>query len=297
MNNGVKILVFSLLCLIWSSTWLMIKVGLEGAPPMLGAGLRFIIASLVILAILHARKIRVPRTRRFLLLSAYLGIAQMGIPYALVYWSEQYISSGLTAVLFSTMPFMVAVLASVLLGDPLPARKIVGIIAGTAGVAVIFSDSLHYEGTQALYGMVAAVSSAFMASLASVIVKKYSKGYNPFASIMLPFAIGAVLLIAGGLTFERGHPVSFDAVTLATIGYLALLGTVGAFALYYWIIKHIDVTLLSYQTFIIPVLACLLGWIVLGEAVTIRILLGGALILSGIGLTMIKRKTRTGEHA
>jgi putative membrane protein PagO len=290
MGMSAKIIVFSLLCIIWSSTWLMIKVGLEGAPPMLGAGLRFIIASLTIFAILRMKRIALPRTRRFYLLSLFLGIAQMGIPYALVYWGEQYISSGLTAILFSIMPIGVAILARLLLNNPLTIRKIAGIFAGMIGVAVIFSDSLRYEGSQSALGILAIVASAFMASLSSVIVKKYARDHHPLASIFLPITIAAVLLTATGLTLERSRDLVLDPLTLFTIIYLAVIGTVGAFWLYFWIIKHIDVTLLSYQTFIIPILACLLGWIILGETISYKIALGGLLIFIGIGLSMIAKK-------
>lgn len=300
MRTGVKITVFSLLCLIWSSTWLMIKVGLEGAPPMLGAGLRFIIAALLIFAIIRIRNIPLPRTRTFYILSVFLGFWQMGIPYALVYWGEQHISSGLTAVVFSIMPIGVAVLARMVLGDPLTTRKIAGIVAGMVGVAVIFSDRLEYSGHQAALAILAVIASALLASLSSVVIKKYSAGYHPLASIFLPISIGALFLISAGLIFERGRPVVLDPPTIFTIIYLALLGTVGAFALYYWIIKHVDVTILSYQTFLIPILACILGWVILGETITYRVALGGVLILLGIGLSTMpgtKRTRYNDEHA
>lgn len=292
MGTSAKIIVFSLLCIIWSSTWLMIKVGLEGAPPMLGAGLRFIIASLLIFVILRIKKIPLPRTRRFYLLSVFLGFWQMGIPYALVYWGEQYISSGLTAVLFSIMPLGVAILARLLLGNPLTLRKITGIIVGMIGVAVIFADSLEYSGTQAAMGILAIIGSAFLASLSSVVIKKYSRDHHPLAAIFLPITIGALLLTAAGLTLEQHQFLTLDRLTVFTIFYLAILGTVGAFSLYFWIIKHIDVTLLSYQTFIIPVLACIFGWIILGETITYKVVLGGILIFLGIGLSMLHKKRR-----
>lgn len=294
MSTSVKIIVFSLLCIIWSSTWLMIKVGLEGAPPMLGAGLRFIIASILIFVILRIKKIPLPRTRRFLAISAFLGFWQMGIPYALVYWGEQYISSGLTAILFSTMPIGVALLARLLLDDPLTVRKIAGILAGIIGVVVIFSDNLEYNGSQAAMGILAILASAFFASLSSVVIKKYSHDHHPLASIFLPIVIAAFLLITAAMTLEQRQPLTLNVLTIFTIMYLAILGTVGAFALYFWIIKHIDVTLLSYQTFIIPILACIFGWIVLGETITYKVAAGGLLIFLGIGLSIITKKPNRG---
>jgi len=284
MSNGLKIAVYSALCLIWGSTWIMIKVGLEGAPPVTAAGLRFIIASVMIFSILVARRIPLPRTRRFLWLSVYLGLFQMGFPYALVYWAEQHITSGLTSILFSTMPLTVAILARIVLGDPITLRKLAGIFIGTFGTAVIFWDGISLGGPGAVWGICASLASAFFASLSSVVVKRYGESYHPLASIFLPMAIGGVLLTAGGLVVEADRDIRWDTATVGSILYLAVLGSVVAFGLYYWIIKHIDITALSYQTFIIPIVACLLGWIFLGETVTIMTALGGGLVLAGIAL-------------
>jgi drug/metabolite transporter (DMT)-like permease len=270
----------------------MIKVGLEGAPPFSAAGLRFIIASFVIFSILVLRRIPLPRVRAFYVLTLFLGIFQMAVPYGLVYWAEQYISSGLTAILFSTMPLMVAILARIFIGDPLSVRKIAGILIGTAGVYVIFSDGISMGHEKSVYGIAATLCSAFLASVSSIAIKKFSRGYNPFASISLPMLYGGVLLSAIGLITERDRTFVWEAPTIVSIIYLALFGSVVAFALYFWIIKHLEVTVLSYQTFIIPVLACLLGWIFLHETFTFNVAIGGGMILFGISLAVISRSSR-----
>jgi drug/metabolite transporter (DMT)-like permease len=271
----------------------MIKVGLEGAPPMTSAAIRFIIAAFIIFAIILKQRIRLPKTRAFIVLSIYLGFFQMGIPYALVYWGEQHISSGLAAILFSIMPLFVAIFARYLIGDALTLRKIAGILIGAAGVYVIFADGIEAGGGMGKWGMLALIVSAILASFTSVIIKKYSRDYHPFASLFIPTALGGVLLAVWGLLFEDVRSMRFDPVTITSILYLGILGSVIAFSLYFWIIKHIDVTFLSYMTFIIPILACLLGWIFLRETLTINVLLGAALIFAGIALaTLRKQKTK-----
>jgi drug/metabolite transporter (DMT)-like permease len=292
MRTGTKITVFSALCLIWSSTWLMIKIGLRDAPPITSAGLRFFLAALIIFGVLRRFRIRLPRSRAFFRLTLYLGLFQLAVPYALVYWAEQYLTAGLTALLFSTMPLMVAILARLVLGDPLTASKVFGILAAVGGVYIIFVDSLSVGGRVGAYGVLAAVGSAFFASLSSVIVKKYSRDYAPFASISLPHAYGAVLLLLCGVALENESPFGWGALTYFTVAYLAVLGSVVAFALYFWIIKHIDVTVLSYQTFVIPVLAVFLGWIFLEETITIHTAIGGSLVLVGIALAILPGSRR-----
>jgi drug/metabolite transporter (DMT)-like permease len=213
----------------------------------------------------------------------------MGIPYALVYWGEQYISSGLAAILFSIMPLFVAIFARCLIGDALTIRKVAGIVVGASGVYVIFSDSISAGGSMGLWGMVAIIISAILASFTSVIIKKHSGSYHPFASLFIPTAVGGILLAIWGLLFEDFRSMQVDPLTITSILYLGIFGSVVAFGLYFWIIKHIDVTFLSYMTFIIPILACLLGWIFLREMLTINVLLGACLIFAGIALATWKQ--------
>jgi putative membrane protein PagO len=236
------------------------------------------------------RKTRIPRTREFLGLCLFLSVFHLAVPYALVYWGEQHISSGLTAVLYSTMPISVAMLARLLMGDPLTPRKIAGTFVGFAGVWVIFSDSMTLGGEKAVQGMIACLVSAFFASLSTVIVKKYASRYDPFVTLAIPFAGAGLLLTALAISVERSNPFTYNALTWFTIIYLAALGSLSAFALYFWIIKRIDVTVLSYQTFIIPVLAVLIGWIFLKETVTIRLAAGASLIVVGIVLATLRKR-------
>lgn len=292
MSTGIKITVFSALCLIWSSTWLMIKVGLEGAPPITAAGLRFILASIVIFSILLYRRLGLPRGTAFIRLSIFLGFFQIAIPYALVYWAEQHITSGLASILFSTMPLTVAILARFILGDPLTVPKIGGILIGTLGVIVIFYDGISLGGHETLLGIAATLLSALFASVSSVVIKKFSRAYNPMASIFVPMLIGGIVLTVSGRLVESQRTITFDAPTVTSVVYLAVLGSVAAFGLYYWIIKHMDVTVLSYQTFIIPILACLMGWIFLHETVTLRIAFGGGMIVVGIALATLSKSRK-----
>jgi drug/metabolite transporter (DMT)-like permease len=292
MRSATRILVFIALCLIWSSTWLMIKIGLRDAPPITSAGWRFFLAALIIFAIVRRFRIRLPRSRAFFWLTLYLGVFQLAVPYALVYWAEQHLTAGLTAVLFSTMPIMVAILARVFLGDRLTASKLFGIGCGVAGVYFIFSDSVSAGGSAGAYGVLAALGSAFLASLSSVIVKKYSHDYPPFATISIPHLYGAVLCLLAGAVIEKESPLGWEPMTYVTVAYLTVFGSVVAFSLYFWIIKHIDITVLSYQTFVIPVFAVFLGWIFLKETVTIHTAIGGSLVLAGIALAVLPGSRR-----
>jgi drug/metabolite transporter (DMT)-like permease len=284
---------YASMCLIWSSTWTVIKVGLRGAPPLTAVGLRFAIAALLVSLLLWVRRVRPPRQRRFLWLCLYFGVFQMAMPYVLVYWGEQHISSGLTAVLYSTMPLAVAVLARFLLHVPLTRTKLLGIGIGIMGVGLIFSDSLRLDGSLASVGIAAVLLSVFFASLSSVLTKKYAGPYDPHALLQIVFFVAAVLTLGFGGAVDHSNPLRYDGVTWLTILYLATLGSVAAFSLYLWILKRIDVTIVSYQTFIIPILAVLLGWIFLDENIAPRTGLGAILVLLGIAATLRRTASPT----
>jgi drug/metabolite transporter (DMT)-like permease len=295
MSTSLIIAAYAALCLIWSSTWVMIKVGLEGAPPMTAAGLRFIIASVIIFAILQKRRIALPRTAIFVKISVFIGLFQMAAAYALVYWAEQFISSGLTAILFATLPFVVAVLARFFLGDPLTPAKLGGIAIGIFGVGIIFQESLM-AGGNSVKGIIAVLASVVCAGMSDIVIKKYSSQYNPVASIFLPMVIGAILLTGAGLLVEHDRSIAWTPLTITSIIYLAVFGSVIGFGLFFWLIKHIDVTVIAYQTFIIPILAALIGWIFLKETITLRIIVGGGFVVAGIALAVIPQSRKRPPH-
>jgi drug/metabolite transporter (DMT)-like permease len=174
-----------------------------------------------------------------------------------------------------------------MLGNPLTARKLFGIATGIAGVTVIFSDSLRGGASPAAgaaTGILCVLGSVFASSVGSVATKRWSRGYHPVASLLIPFTTGAVVAACGALAFERANPFRFDATTWASISYLAVAGSCAAFALFFYVIQHLDVTVVSYQTFIIPIIAVLIGFAILGETVSPRMGAGAALILAGIAL-------------
>ena len=130
---------YALICLIWGSTWLAIKVGLDGVPPFLAAGLRFLLATAMVGAVLIARRRRIALSRGDIVCVWSLGLLVFWIDYACVYWAELHISSGLTAVLFSTMPLMTALLSAFWTRrEVLSSTKVAGILVGVAGTVLLF---------------------------------------------------------------------------------------------------------------------------------------------------------------
>src|ERR1051326_3512899 len=173
-------IVWLILCGIWGSTWLFIKLGLADLPPLTFAGIRFLFASLILLLLISARGMRWPRQRRDWLVIAAVGVLQFTLNYGLVFWGEQRISSGLAAVLQSTFPAFGLVIAHLYLPQERITRvKVCGVLLGVIGVAVIFSNQLSIAGPMALLGSVGLVLSAFFGSYGNVLVKAYGTQIDP----------------------------------------------------------------------------------------------------------------------
>src|SRR5437762_4084426 len=158
-------IVWLILCCIWGSTWLFIKIGLNDLPPFTFAGFRFVLASLILGSLVLLRRVRWPRTRDVWSLIAVSGVLQFTFNYGLEFWGEQHISSGLAAVLQSTFPLFGLVIAHFYLPhERLTTVKVVGVLLGVLGVAVIFSDQFSIAGKMAFLGSMALVLSAFFGS-------------------------------------------------------------------------------------------------------------------------------------
>src|SRR6266540_3936607 len=230
-------LVWLLLCCIWGSTWLFIKIGLDDLPPLTFAGIRFVLASLILALLVLARRARWPRTRGEWTLIAVVGVLQFGLNYGLVFWGEQHISSGLAAVLQSTFPAFGLVLAHFYLPEErMSAKKITGVAMGFVGVAIVFSDQLTIAGKGALLVSIALVMSAFCGSYGNVLVKAYGTQIDPFVLAAGQMVCGFPPLLAVGIAAE-GNPFRFHwtSMALLSLAYLVIVGSVIAFTLFYWL--------------------------------------------------------------
>ena len=284
-------LVWLLLCGIWGSTWLFIKLGLRDLPPLTFAGIRFVIAALILFVLIGVRRTPLPNTKRDWFLLAATGVLSFTLNYGLVFWGEQYISSGLAALLQSMLPAFGLVIAHFYLpGERITLPRIAGVMLGVLGVGVIFSNQLQVSGPRALWGSAALVLSAFCAAYANVLVKTYALNLQPtvLAAGQMLFGLFPLLLI--GIPME-GNPLNYHWTWVAVFSlfYLAIVGTVVAFVLYYWLMRNMDVTKTMLIALVTPVTAVILGMLVLKEEMHWRTLIGGAMIISGISLIVARR--------
>lgn len=290
------LLVWLLLCVIWSSTWLFIKLGLdEGLPPVSFAAIRFIVATGFLLVILLVRRIALPRTKREWQLAIVTGLLQFGVNYGLLFWGEQYISSGLAAVLQATIPAFGLVIAQFYLPDePITARTLIAVLFGLGGVTIIFYEQLNVSGALAFAGCAAVVVGAFVAAYASVLVKAFGGKMNSSSLLTSQMICGVIPLAIVGVVRE-GNLANFHWTTTAVVCilYLALVGSVAAFWLYYWLLKNMDVTKAMMISLVTPFVAVLLGNWWLKETLQKQTIIGGVLILFSVGLILWRTKERS----
>lgn len=282
------IIVWLFLCLVWGSTWIFIKLGLDFLPPVSFAALRFTVACAILLPILWFRGTPIPsvaRNWKFLLVT---GTLQFFFNYGLLFWGEQFISSGLAAVLQATIPAFGLVLARFYVGESITGIKIASISLGILGVAVIFREQLSLNGQMAFLGSLAVVVGAFGASYASVLTKARGLGFDPAALVFLQMLIGHIPLWIVGI-YREGPPTAFRWSPLAVISvlYLAIVGSILAFWLYYWLLSKIDVTRAMMIALVTPLIAVFVGSF-FGERLHFQTLVGGAMIMVSVFLIVVR---------
>jgi drug/metabolite transporter (DMT)-like permease len=282
------VLIWAGLCLIWGSTWLAIKIGLRDLPPITFAGVRFIIAAAVLLPLIAVRRLPLPASGAEWRLVVWTGFLNITANYALVFWGEQYLASGLAALLNATIPLFGLPLAHrQVAGERLTPVKVLGVLLGIVGVGVVCSAELGGNGAHAFWASIAIIVASLAGAQGSVLVKARGSHIDPAVLAGVQMASGCVPLFVAGVLLE-GNPAHYHwtATSLICLGYLALVGSVVAFLSYYWLIRHTAVSHVMLIPLVTPLIAVLLGVLILDEKIGWGTAIGGSAILSGVALVV-----------
>jgi drug/metabolite transporter (DMT)-like permease len=288
---------YALLVLIWSSTWVAIKFGLEDSPPLLGAGARFALAGLALLA--YAVLTRRP-LRTDWLLAAVLAVAPFAFAYGLVYWGEQHIPSGLAAVLFGVLPLYTAVLAGIFLPEePLRRRLVFGVLVAIGGLALAFAESLELGDDElALAGAAALALSPLGASVGSIGQKLRAAQLDAVVLNGWGMLGGGVLLLAVSALGESWGEFAWTPESIGSIAYLAILGSAVTFVGLTVLLRHLTAQAISFLAMLLPFGALVFGAALYDETITWRALAGAALVAGGLLIAQTGRPTaRRAERA
>jgi len=220
----------------------------------------------------------------------FLGLAMVGAGYGLQFWGEEYVPSGLAAVLYATLPLFVVIFAHIVIEDEKITRgKALGIVVSFVGTLVVFwRDLMSVFGSAiqlSLVGGLAEVASAVVTALAIVVYKRFYTEIDRVVNLLVQTLIGAAFLLILGAALERSSVFDFTPLAIVVLIYLALTATLPLVG-YYWLLEKTSAINVSMITFITPILALILGWVLLSEPVTVYTMLGGTLILTGVYLTV-----------
>jgi drug/metabolite transporter (DMT)-like permease len=276
-----------LLCLVWGSTWLVIKQGLRDLPPFTSAGARFVVASVAMIA-------AAPKLSRIeggapppWWLAATMGSLNFAGSYGIVYWTETRLPSGLVSLLWAVFPLLMAISGHFFLqGERLSTRHTFGFVAGFSGVALLFLTDVRASTADALPVAAVLMVSPSISAVGTTLVKRHGKQVSASLLNRDAMIIGAVLLCALALWRERALPIRWTTAAIASIGYLALIGTCLTFGLLFWLMRHVAASRLSLIAFITPAIALTLGWLFAGEPVHAHTLLGASLVVVGVALVV-----------
>jgi drug/metabolite transporter (DMT)-like permease len=282
-DRRYSILAFVLLILFWGSTFSAIKIGLGYAPPVLFAGMRTLLCGVVIVlaALVWGGKMNLRRDWWVYLLLAVLNAAFfMGLQVLTIF----YMPSGSAAVMIYLQPILVGLLAFLILGEPLSATKIVGLFLGFCGIVAVSAGSLFGSGLGTPLGVAFGVGSAVFWALGTVYFKKYGERISTLWSVALPFTLGGVFLVGLALVLEPLSEISWNGTFVASLLYAALVGTASAWVLWFGLVSVGEASRVSAYVFFVPLVSILIGALLLGETLSLSLLIGAALVISGIYL-------------
>ena len=282
--DSIKMLLaFAAIYLVWGSTYLAIYA-VETIPPLVTAGIRHTVAGGILLAWAYARGFRA--RREHWIAGSIVGALFFLVGHGTLHWAEQHVASGLAALLIATEPMFILVLAWAGGQQKISRISALGLAVGVAGVAILTGVELSAKGSS-LLGMLAVLAGSLSWAAGVVISPKLRLPIDALARTAVPLVCGAVMLLAAaGITGEfRGlHWSAVSLKSLIGLGYLIVFGSIVAFTAYTWLLQRYPPALVATHTYANPVVAVLLGWLVAGEALTVRVALASVAILGAIVL-------------
>jgi drug/metabolite transporter (DMT)-like permease len=272
-------------CLVWGTTYLAIRVALQTIPPLLMTAFRWTIAGAIIVVTLALAGERLPSRQAWPSL-AVLGILLIGFGNGAVVWAEQTIPSGLTAVLVAAAPFwMVGVERFMANPDPLRLRRIAGLIVGFTGIVLLVWPELQLgAGRSFLVGVAATQLACLGWAIGSSYSRRRRHEENVLATAALQMLFGGFCMLIVAVARGEFAMLTFNRVTFGALAYLTVVGSIVGFSAYAYALKHLPVATVSLYAYVNPVIAMLLGTAILGEPLSSRLAVAGGVVLVGMAL-------------
>jgi drug/metabolite transporter (DMT)-like permease len=279
-------------CVFWGTTYVAIRVAVESYPPALMAGVRFVAAGSALFTFLALRGYALPGKRE-IADAAVVGLALLTVANGLVAWSEQWVPSSLAALVVATLPFwMIGIEAALPGGERITARQVLGVLVGFAGLVLLFSpdldggvDSNYLKG---IFGLLLAPASW---AAGSVYAKYRAAKTDPLMAASLQMTIGGLVLLLAGMALGEYRGLVFDPRGLAAVVYLIVFGSIVGYVCFIYILDKLPSSTVSMYAYINPVIAVILGKVVLNERMDLVVIAGTGVILFGVLLVQTSRRS------
>lgn len=288
--KGEKALAFAAfmtICIVWGTTYLAIAIAIETIPPLLLTGIRYTIAGLILMAIGVVRREVFPRDRKTLVNLAVIGFLMVGVGNLAVVWAEQWVPSGMAALLVATAPFWMAIVEAFRTGgERTDLRTTVGMTIGFAGVGLLVTPGSAGGSfsSEFILGALAIQIGAICWQIGTVRGKYNLKGVPLLASASLQMLFGGLIVLLGGFAVGEAQRFHMNVRTFSALAYLTLIGSVLAYSAYVYALAHMRTTKMSIYAYINPVVAVILGWLILDEQLTWISVLAMVVILVAVAL-------------
>ncbi len=277
-------LAFITVCIVWGTTYLGISVALETVPVLLVAGLRWMAAGVILSGVMLATGRRLPGPKLWGPL-ALLGFLMNIVGNGFVVYAQQYVASGLTAVLIATTPFWSALLERLLPdGERFTKRSLIGLALGFSGIVVLVWPEMTTGGSSGrsfIVGVLAIQLACIGWVIGTSFAKRHELGDNPFRSAALQMVFSGIMLLGAATAHGDWAHLSFTPRSLAAMIYLSVAGSLVAYSAYIYAIQHLPLQLVSLYAYINPMIAVALGTLLLSEPLSARIIVAAALVFAG----------------
>jgi drug/metabolite transporter (DMT)-like permease len=290
--RGLALIAFATVCIVWGTTYLAIRIAVETIPPVMLTATRYTVGGLIMLTICLARGQKIPHNGKALANLAFVGFLMVGVGNLAVVWAEQWVPSGMAALLVATAPFWNAIMEMLRSGgERTSLRRAMGMLVGFLGVGMLVTPSgagHHFDMHFVIGALVIQVGS--IGWQYGTLRGKYTLGGIPlFMSAGLQMLFGGSILMVIGLATGEASRFAVTTRTLSALAYLTIFGSVIAYSAYVYALAHLSTTNMSLYAYVNPVVAVVLGWLILDERLTWVSVLAMCVILTGVAVVQTSR--------
>jgi len=291
-SNALGYAAFAVVCIVWGTTYLAIRIAVRTIPPLLLTGARFTVAGVILFAIARSRGDAVPKSRRTIGELVLVGCLLVCIGNFAVVWSEQWVPSGLAALLVATAPFWIALIERLHAGgDRLDARRAIGMAVGFGGVAMLVTPGGAGGAfdTRFVLGAIAIQLGSIAWQYGTFRAKHYLADVPPLMSSAIQMLSGGIAVTLIGLAAGETRRLRFASESVIALGYLTLFGSVLAYTSFVYALRHMKPTNMSVYAYINPLVAVILGAVILHEQLTWLSVLAMCIILGAVAVVQTRR--------